>query len=102
MQTHHITPNWKRIESPKNQYGLVLFTLIFPPKELSMGWFMKHCSTHKLSTRIGEMEREHNVTLVSRSLKKYTNKFGHCSDYTVYKRVIDMDSLVDLYIKYNK
>ena len=72
--------------SPKNQYALVLHTLMKPPTEISMGYWMQVYKTHKFSTRLGELEK----------------KLGHKSQYTVYTPILSNEQYLEFYNKVNK
>lgn len=85
------------IMNPRNQHELVIFTLIFCPEELSMGWFMANYKTHKLSNRLYELERLFNKTLTSKTRKKFVNRFGHESSYVVYTPIVPKSELILLY-----
>lgn len=87
------------IPTPTNQHELVLYTLIFPPKELSMGYWMNHYKSHKFSTRLGEVEKELGISLVERKQTQFTNRFGHNSHYVVYVPVLKQSEYVELYKK---
>jgi|LakMenEpi03Aug12_release.lakeMendotaPanAssembly.Ray.scaffolds.fasta_scaffold00239_106 hypothetical protein len=85
------------IDNPKHQYGLVLHTLIFPPVELSIGYWMMQYKTHKFSTRLGELEKKLNKTLVTREWVKFTNRFGHSSEYRIYIPALEKSEYIELY-----
>jgi hypothetical protein len=87
---------------PKNQHALVIYTLLKPPPELSMGWFMAVYKTHKFSNRLSEIEARYNKLLVSRTRKQFTNRFGHNSSYTVYTPCQPKEVYLELYKELNK
>jgi hypothetical protein len=87
------------IPAPNNQHELVLYTLIYPPKELSMAYWMNAYKSHKFSSRLGELEKKLSTTLVERKQKSFTNRFGHDSSYTVYIPILSKAEYVDLYMK---
>lgn len=91
--------NGVTIPNPKNQWEMILHTLIFPPKELSMAYWMNVYKSHKFSSRLGELEKDLNIMLVERKQKKFTNRFGHKSSYTVYIPILENKQYVELYFK---
>lgn len=87
---------------PTDQWQLVVHSLIFPFPELSIGSFWHKYRVSKLSSRLGEIERDYNIQLVSREQKKFTNQFGVKSSYTVYKNILPINEYIDLYKKMKK
>ncbi len=85
--------------TPRNQHELVLHTLIYPPQELTIGYWMNVYKSHKWSSRLGEVEKMLNITLVERESKTFVNRFGHTSTYTVYKPVLDKKEYIELFKK---
>ncbi len=94
--------NGVTIPNPTNQFALVIFTLLQPPPELSMGWFMANYKTHKLSTRISDIEKRYNKSIVSKSRKTFTNRFGHESSYVVYTPCLTTEQYLEMYEELNK
>lgn len=86
------------IPYPRNQHELVLHTLIFPPKELTLGYWMEKYKTAKWSSRLGEVE-ERFPHLVERVPTKFVNRFGHAGRYTVYKPLLTIEEYIDIYLK---
>lgn len=87
------------VDKPNNQHELVLHTLIYPPKEISIGYWMEVYRTHKLSTRLGDVERMLNITLVDRKRVDFVNRFTHKSDYMTYIPILTKEEYVELYNK---
>ena len=90
------------VEKPENQHELVLYTLIYPPKEISIGYWMEVYKTHKWSTRLGDVERILNMTLVDRKNVEFVNRFNHKSSYTVYTPKLTKQEYVELYKRMKK
>jgi len=93
--------NGHQIPNPKNQYALVLYTLINPPKEISQSYWAKEYRILKWSTRLGELEKRLGKQLVSRSNKEFTNRFSHSSNYVVYTPILKKSEYINLYKKVN-
>lgn len=87
------------VDKPNNQHELVLHTLIYPPKEISIGYWMEVYRTHKWSTRLGDVERMLNITLVDRKRVDFVNRFTHKSDYMTYIPILTKEEYVELYNK---
>ena len=87
------------VDKPNNQHELVLHTLIYPPKEISIGYWMEVYRTHKWSTRLGDVERILNITLVDRKRVDFVNRFTHKSDYMTYIPILTKEEYVELYNK---
>ncbi len=85
------------IPSPSNQHELVLHTLIFPPKELTINYWGLVYKTNKFSSRLGEVEKKLNIVLVKREFKKFVNRFGHESEYRVYTPIHDQNVYIQIY-----
>lgn len=85
------------LPNPVNQKALVLHTLIFPPAEISIGYWMIMYKTHKFSTRLGELERMLGVALVNREWRDFINRFDHKSEYRVYIPVLDREKYIEYY-----
>ena len=94
-----VTEDDETVLPPRNQYELVLHTLIFPPEEISIGYWMEVYKTHKWSTRLGDVERLLGVVLVDRKWKDFTNRFGHGSQFTVYTPILTKSEYSELYLK---
>lgn len=94
-----VTEDDDTIQPPRNQHELVLHTLIFPPEEISIGYWMDVYKTHKWSTRLGDVERLLNIVLVDRKLKDFTNRFGHSSQFMVYTPILTKVEYSELYLK---
>jgi len=84
---------------PRNQHELVLHTLIYPPQELTIGYWMNIYKSHKWSSRLGDVERLLNTTLVERQNKKFVNRFGHTSTYKVYVPIHSKDTYIAFFNK---
>lgn len=91
--------NIKSAMIPTNQHELVLHTLIYPPQELTIGYWMQEYKTHKWSSRLGDVERLLNTTLVERQNKKFVNRFGHTSTYKVYIPIHSKDTYIAFFNK---
>ena len=89
------------LKPPKNQYALVLHTLMNPPKELSMGYWMEEYKSHKFSSRLGELEKKLGYPLAFRKPKDFVNRFGHKSQYMVYTPLASMAQYLEFYAKIN-
>lgn len=94
-----VTENDDTIQPPRNQHEMVLHTLIFPPDEISIGYWMEVYKTHKWSTRLGDVERILNIVLVDRKWKDFNNRFGHSSKFKVYIPILEKNDYVELYDK---
>ena len=79
---------------PTNQHELVIHTLwefTYLPlafSELTQAYWATTYKSLKFNTRLGEVERELNRTLVRREWRQFTNRFGHVSQYRVYVPVL--------------
>lgn len=94
------------IPYPRNQYELVVHTLIFHDrnKELTMSTWMTQYRTHKWSSRLGQVEgrsvrQSLDTTLVNRRAKSFVNRFGHDSYYTVYEPLLTREQYIKLYFE---
>lgn len=82
---------------PKNQYALVLHTLMNPPRELSLSHWMNLYKSAKFSTRLGELEKELNTTLVLRTPTPFVNRFGHKGYYIIYTPILTKKEYQEFY-----
>lgn len=89
------------LQPPKNQYALVLHTLMHPPGELCVGYWMNAYKIHKFSSRLGELEKKLGYSLVFRKSKEFVNRFGHKSQYTVYTPILSTEQYLEFYTKVN-
>lgn len=89
------------IPNPKNQYALVLYTLINPPKEISQSYWASEYHILKWSTRLGELEKKLGMDLVDRHEKEFVNRFSHSSNYTVYTPILEKSKYIELYKQVN-
>ena len=87
------------LPNPTNQHELVLYTLIFPPAELTCLYWANTYRILKWSNRLIETERRLATNLVERSEIKFTNRFSHKSSYTLYKPILSKSQYIDLYMK---
>ena len=90
------------VDKPSNQHELVIYTLIFPPKEISIGYWMEVYKTHKWSTRLGDVERMLGISLVDREMVDFVNRFNHSSRYMVYIPILTKNEYVELYNRMKK
>lgn len=89
------------LHPPKNQYALVLHTLMHPPKELDNGYWMKAYKSYKFSTRLGELEQKLGINLVHRQQRDFVNRFGHKSNYVEYIPYLTRTKYLEYYTKIN-
>ncbi len=94
-----VTEDDDTIQPPRNQHEMVIHTLIFPPDEISIGYWMEVYKTHKWSTRLGDVERILGMVLVDRKWKDFENRFGHSSQFKVYTPILTKNDYVELYAK---
>lgn len=88
---------------PRNEYALVLFTLITKDVDFELTnkhWINKYDST-KWSSRLSELEKKLQVTLVKRTWKTKVNYFGRTKGYKVYENIHEKKYLIELYNKIN-
>ena len=83
--------------TPENQHELVLHTLceFIGTSTLSQGYWMQYYKSAKFSTRLHELQRILNKTLVQKESKPFTNRFGHKSQYTVYIPILTQKEYVE-------
>ncbi|MGV8131844.1 MAG: hypothetical protein ACP5N7_07130 [Candidatus Pacearchaeota archaeon] len=63
--------------------------------------FAQECNILKWSTRLAEIEEKINTVLVKRTVKKFTNRYGHTSHYTEYRSIMSKKEYIKLYEKLN-
>lgn len=91
-----------KLQSPRNQYALVLRLLIENgSKGVTMVDAMKDFF-HKFGTRLSEVEKSHPKLKVRRLPMTTKNRFGHSCTYTNYKSLAPYPYLRNLYSKLNK
>ena len=91
-----------KLQPPKNQHALVLWTLMYARKEISVGYWMDRYKSSKFSSRFGELENDFNTTLAIREPKKFVNRFGHKSTYMTYKPILSRLQYIEFYNQINK
>lgn len=90
------------IPNPKNQYALVLHTLMENPKGVTqLDWANKY-HILKFATRLGELERKLDMFLVGKLPQKFKNRFGHEGQYILYVPALTTQEYLEIYNKVNK
>jgi len=82
-----------------NQHQQALWYLI-NWKSFSLTEVIDDSRFHKFQTRLGEIEQEHGE-ICERSTRKFINRFGRKSKYTVYE-CSNINKARELIIKYKK
>ena len=84
------------MRKPENQKELVLWYLI-NRISFSLKDVINDSMFFKFQTRLSELESIHGK-LANRKTYKFTNRFGHSSDYNLYS-AIDKSKVIELYNK---
>ena len=94
--------NGHTIPNPKNQYALVLHTLMENPKGITQLYWANHYNILKFATRLGELETKLSKILVKKEPQKFTNRFGHEGQYVLYTPILTIQEYLEIYNKINK
>lgn len=90
------------IPNPKNQYALVVHTLMENPKGITQLYWANHYNILKFATRLGGLENKISKILVKKELQKFTNRFGHKSQYVLYTPILTTQEYLEIYNQVNK
>ena len=90
------------IPNPKNQYALVLHTLMENPKGITQLYWANHYNILKFATRLGELENKLAKILVKKEPQDFTNRFGHKSQYVLYTPILSIKEYLEIYESINK
>lgn len=90
------------IPNPKNQYALVLHTLMENPKGITQLYWANHYNILKFATRLGELENKLAKILVKKEPQDFTNRFGHKSQYVLYTPILTTQEYLEIYESINK
>jgi len=91
------------IPNPTNQWELLLWNLIHIDqfKEgLTIGSYFQKWRTAKISSRLGEVEKEIGKVLVERRITPFTNRFSHSGHYVVYVPILSQSEYIKIYQDY--
>lgn len=84
------------MKKPNNQKELVLWYL-YNKDYFSLRDLINDSMFFKFQTRLSELEGIHGK-LANRETYKFTNRFGHSSDYNIYS-AIDKKQILEIYNK---
>ena len=90
------------IPNPKNQYALVLHTLMENPKGVTQLDWANQYKILKFATRLGELENKLAKILVKKEPQDFTNRFGHKSQYVLYTPILTTQEYLEIYGSINK
>ena len=90
------------IPNPKNQYALVLHTLMENPKGITQLYWANHYNILKFATRLGELENKLARILVKKEPQDFKNRFGHKSQYVLYTPILTIQEYLEIYNQVNK
>lgn len=90
------------IPNPKNQYALVIHTLMENPKGVTQLDWANQYKILKFATRLGELENKLATILVKKEPKKFINRFGHDGQYVLYTPILTMQEYLEIYNQVNK
>lgn len=90
------------ILNPKNQYALVIHTLMENPKGVTQLDWANQYKILKFATRLGELENKLAKILVKKEPQDFTNRFGHKSQYVLYTPILTTQEYLEIYNQVNK
>ena len=90
------------IPNPKNQYALVIHTLMETPRGITQLYWANHYNILKFATRLGELENKLAMILVKKEPQDFTNRFGHKSQYVLYTPILTTQEYLEIYNQVNK
>ena len=90
------------ITNPKNQYGLVIHTLMENPRGITQLYWANHYNILKFATRLGELENKLARILVKKEPQDFKNRFGHKSQYVLYTPILTTQEYLEIYNQVNK
>ena len=90
------------IPNPKNQYALVIHTLMENPKGITQLYWANHYNILKFSTRLGDLENKLARIIVKKEQQDFTNRFGHKSQYVLYTPILTIQEYLEIYNQVNK